>query len=80
MSAEAKQVAAPVPDTTSIVQVIERAALNPAVDIEKMERLLAMQERILARSAESAFNAALNACQAAVGRIAADATNPRPMY
>jgi hypothetical protein len=44
---------------TAIIQVIERAASNPDVDIDKMERLLQMQERILARNAEAAFNTAL---------------------
>ena len=44
---------------TAIIAVIERAAANPDVDIDKMERLLAMQERILARNAEAAFNADL---------------------
>lgn len=44
---------------TAIIQVIERAASNPEVDIDKMERLLQMQERILARDAEAAFNADL---------------------
>jgi len=47
----------------NIVAVIERAATNPDVDIEKMERLLAMQERIMDREAEMAFNDALNQCQ-----------------
>jgi hypothetical protein len=44
---------------TAIIQVIERAASNPDVDIDKMERLLQMQERILARNAEAAYNTAL---------------------
>ena len=67
----------PAVEAGDIIQAIERAALNPAVEVEKMERLLAMQERILARNSEQAFNFALNACQAAVGRISADATNPQ---
>ncbi|WP_322884147.1 ERF family protein [Sinorhizobium medicae] len=41
----------------SMIAVIERAATNPNVDIEKMERLLALQERIMDRDAEMAFNA-----------------------
>jgi ERF superfamily protein len=44
---------------TAIIQVIERAASNPEVDIDKMERLLQMQERVLERAAEAAFNADL---------------------
>lgn len=65
------------PEATSILSVIERAARSPDVDVDKMERLFAMQERFLAKQAETAFNAALNASQARVGRIATDATNPQ---
>lgn len=53
---------APLPavsETAAILQVIERAAANPAVDIDKMERLLLMQERIVARNAKAAYSAAL---------------------
>lgn len=66
-----------VSDTTAIIQVIERAASNPAVDIEKMERLLAMQERILDRNAKQAFSEAMNAVQEKLRPIAADASNPQ---
>jgi hypothetical protein len=48
---------------TAIIQVIERAASNPDVDIDKMERLLQMQERVLERAAEAAFNADLSQMQ-----------------
>lgn len=47
------------PQSAAIIQVIERAATNPDVDIDKMERLLAMQERIMERDARAAFAAAL---------------------
>jgi hypothetical protein len=48
--------AEPVADLTSgLLAVIERAARDPAVDIDKMERLIAMQERVSARNAEVAF-------------------------
>ena len=57
--ATAEDSAPPVPAATSIIAVIERAALNPDVDIEKMERLLAMQERIIERQAKADFDAAL---------------------
>lgn len=46
-------------EVTAFVQMIERAAANPAVDVDKMERLLAMQERVLERNARAAFTAAL---------------------
>ncbi|KUJ86697.1 MAG: ERF family protein [Halomonas sp. 54_146] len=50
-------------DTTAIIQVIERAALNPDVDIDKMERLLQMQERVMDRQAMMAYSAAMAAMQ-----------------
>src|SRR6478609_1276872 len=43
----------------SIMEVISRAATDPNVDIDKMERLLQMQERILARHSKEAFADAL---------------------
>jgi len=50
-------------ESAAILQVIERAAMNPAVDIDKMERLLAMQERIVARNAKAAYTDALSSMQ-----------------
>lgn len=61
--------------TAALVQVIARAASDPTVDVEKMERLLAMQERVLARNAEADFNAAMNAAQREMRSVAADAEN-----
>ncbi|MDX1117062.1 ERF family protein [Sinorhizobium medicae] len=64
MSAVVKhdQAPAPVPavsESAAIIQVIERAAMNPSVDIDKMERLLQMQERIMERQAKASYMAAL---------------------
>jgi hypothetical protein len=64
-------------EPTSILALIQRAAQDPACDIDKMERLLQMKERMDARNAETAFNQALSSAQADIGRIAADATNPQ---
>tara|TARA_B100000700_G_scaffold59109_1_gene64262 strand:- start:60406 stop:61143 length:738 start_codon:yes stop_codon:yes gene_type:complete len=58
------------PDSTAIIQVIERAALNPEVDIDKMERLLQMQERVLDRQALMAYSAAMAAMQTELPSIA----------
>lgn len=52
-------IAPAVPESAAIIQVIERAATNPNVDIDKMERLLEMQERIMERNARSAYAADL---------------------
>lgn len=57
------QPAPAVSETAAIIQVIERAAMNPSVDIDKMERLLEMQERILARNAKASYDAAFAAMQ-----------------
>lgn len=67
----------PEPVATSLLQVIERAARDPNTDIDKMERLLALQERIVAKNAEAEFNQAMTAAQSEMGRISADATNPQ---
>jgi hypothetical protein len=47
------------PSSGGILNVIAKAAVDPNVDVDKLERLLAMQERVLARDAEQAFNTAL---------------------
>src|SRR6185312_16869960 len=66
---------APVSEAAALIQVIERAARDPSIDMDKMERLLAMQERIFARNAEIAFNDAMRAVQAEMPRIQRDANN-----
>lgn len=62
-------------DSRVFFQVITAAAANPQVDIEKMERLWAMHERLVVRDAEQAFNAAMQSAQSEMGRISTDATN-----
>lgn len=42
----------------SLLEVISKAARDPSVDIDKMERLLQMQERVQARGAEVVFSSA----------------------
>lgn len=82
MSTElASKEAAPMPatqgDVVSIISVIERAATNPDVDIDKFERLMAMSERLNAKNSETLFNQAMSDAQAAMRPISADATNPQ---
>lgn len=62
---------------TSLMEVISKAASDPNVDIDKMERLIAMQERVQGREAELAFNRAMNAAQAEMRPISANASNPQ---
>ena len=57
-------------ESATILQVIQRAAADPQCDIEKMERLMAMHERMQARNAEAEFNAAMASMQSEMPSIA----------
>ncbi len=46
-------------DSATLLNIISRAAADPSVDIDKMERLMAMHERIVARDAKAQYLAAL---------------------
>ena len=61
--------------TIAMIQVIERAAVNPDVDIDKMERLMNMQERMMDRNAEAEFNEAMTRAQALMPEVIKDAFN-----
>lgn len=52
-----------VPDG-ALISMIERAARDPSVDIDKMERLFQMHERMLERAAKTAYLGAFAALQA----------------
>ena len=64
-------------DSANLTHAIIAAANDPSVNIEKMERLLVMHERIAARDAEQSFNAAMVDAQSRMGRVSADAVNPQ---
>jgi ERF superfamily len=67
----------PPPAADAFIDMIERAARDPSVDIDKMDRLLLMRERENARLAEQAFNADLVAAQGEMVAVVADSTNPQ---
>ena len=48
---------------------IERFVLDPRVDVEKLERVIALQERAVSEASRVAFFAALSALQAALPKI-----------
>ena len=50
--------------------VIERLASNPSVDVDKLERIIALQERILAHESKAAFDAAFATMQGELPTIA----------
>lgn len=68
---------AQVSESASLIHAIASAARDPSTDMDKMERLFAMHEKMIAREAETAFNTAMSLAQAAMGRVSADATNPQ---
>ena len=50
--------APPLDGATAVLALIERVALDPGADVEKLDRIVAMYERVKAKEAELAFNAA----------------------
>jgi hypothetical protein len=50
--------APPSDSPSTILALIEQIALNPDADVEKLERMMAMYERLKAKEAELAYNAA----------------------
>lgn len=56
-------------ESGALLQMIERAARDPAVDIDKMERLFTMRERMVAQQAKAAYLAALADLQAEMPTI-----------
>lgn len=55
--------------TGGLLSVIERAARDPNTDVEKMERLFQLQERVLDRAAETAFSEAKHVAQSKMPQI-----------
>jgi len=64
-------------DAATLITIIDRAARDPTVDLDKMDRLLAMFERLKATAAESAFNDAMAQAQAEMEPIKKDCDNPQ---
>lgn len=64
-----------VSESANLMAMIGRLAADPNADIDKMERLMAMKERVEAESARREFNAAMTACQQAMPAIVKNKTN-----
>ena len=62
-------------DGNPILSMIERAARDPSMDVDKLERLMAMHERAESKRAEAAFNDALNLAQSEIGTVGVNKTN-----
>ena len=64
-------------ETAAVLNMIERAARDPAVDIDKLRQLMELRDRTEARQAERDFAAAMTSAQSEMGRIRTDANNPQ---
>lgn len=73
------QQVAPVPvahsEATALISMIERVALNPAVDIDKMKQLLDMQKEAAKERARIAFNVAMKNAQSEMPQVVRRAKN-----
>jgi hypothetical protein len=56
----------------SLLDIIAQVVMDPRVDVEKMERLLAMQQQIIADERQIAFKAALTELQGEIPQIEKD--------
>lgn len=70
-TAEPAPIAAPA-QQTAMLSIIERAAKDPTVDVDKLERLLAIQDKVMADAARTAFMQALARLQADLPQIRKD--------
>lgn len=74
---EREEQAPVVSETAAILSMIERAARDPSIDINKLQQLMTMRERVEARSAEREYDAAMTDAQQEMRRVATDALNPQ---
>uniref|UniRef100_A0AAU6W268 ERF family protein n=1 Tax=Pseudomonas phage Orimi01 TaxID=3138541 RepID=A0AAU6W268_9VIRU len=64
------QLSAPVANQSgAMMDFIQRAASDPSVDIDKLERLIMLSERMQAKGAETAFNAAMAQMQCEIPTV-----------
>ena len=63
------------PTQADFFTAIERLAVNPDVDVAKIQQILDMQEQVLNRNARQAFNAAMMRAQSRIELIAENRTN-----
>lgn len=63
------------PPADPMVSMIERVVMDPNADLDKLERMLAMKERMDAESARRQFSDAMAACQAEIQPVAKNKNN-----
>ena len=70
------QVAVPTPNKQdAFLDLLERLVTNPDADVEKMQRIIDMQEQVITRNAKQAFNAAMTQAQNKIELVIAKEKN-----
>jgi hypothetical protein len=69
-----------VQQASSVMSVIEKAVANPEIDIEKMQQLLDLQERIMDKGAEASFNQAMVMALAEIPSFEQNTSGHKFMY
>lgn len=72
-----KEQAPIVGETEAMLDMIRDAASNPDIDVNKLERLMTLRDRVASERKEQAFSEAMNTVQDAIKPIATDANNPQ---
>jgi len=67
----------PPPATALLLSSIIEVARDTNADIDKITQLIALHDRMKLAAEEEAFDAAMNAAQSEMGRVATDSNNPQ---
>lgn len=67
----------PMPANDQALSMIERMVTDPTVDVTKLQALMEMRTKEMARVAEQVFNAAMSTAQQEMRPVSADALNPQ---
>ncbi|MBI1682339.1 ERF family protein [Caulobacter hibisci] len=62
-------------DSDTLMAVITKAAKDPDMDVDKLDKLITLYGRITANQAEQDFDEAMNAAQAEIGVVVTDKAN-----
>ncbi len=64
-------------ESASLVATIAALAANPQVDVDKLQRLMDMHDRMAQQRSKAMFNEAMSAAQQDMRPVSADANNPQ---
>lgn len=62
-------------ESAAILSLIERMASDPSIDLDRVERVIAMRDELERKAAERVFNAAMAAAQRKMGPVSTNAAN-----